>query len=103
MRLPPNVSFPVRRKTLQMNEARIVSRFGWGLTKTIENHGLAKFKANLQRVSFTSITTFTKLLTPYTVARGGFSHPEHAPTDPVTTNGCWWLPAPTHVREFPGS
>jgi len=36
-------------KTLQMNEARIVSRFGWGLTKTIENHGLAKFKANLQR------------------------------------------------------
>jgi len=36
-------------KTLQTNEARIVSRFGWGLAKTIENHGLAKFKANLQR------------------------------------------------------
>jgi len=36
-------------KTLQTNEARIVSRFGWGLAKTIENHGLAKFKTNLQR------------------------------------------------------
>lgn len=36
-------------KTLQTNEARIISRFGWGLAKTIENHGLAKFKANLQR------------------------------------------------------
>jgi len=36
-------------KTLQTNEARIISRFGWGLAKTIENHGLAKFKTNLQR------------------------------------------------------
>jgi len=36
-------------KTLQTNEARIVSRFGWGLAKAIENHGLAKFKTNLQR------------------------------------------------------
>jgi len=36
-------------KTLQINEARIVSRFGWGLAKAIENHGLAKFKTNLQR------------------------------------------------------
>jgi hypothetical protein len=43
------------RKTLQINEARIVSRFGWGLTKSIENHGLAKFKTNLQRVSSTFI------------------------------------------------
>ena len=68
MRLFPNMSLPVRRKTLQMNEARIVSRFGWGLTKTIENHGLAKFKTNIQRVSSTSITTFTRLLTPSTVA-----------------------------------
>ena len=103
MRLPPNVFFPVRRKTLQMNEARIVSRFGWGLTKTIENHGLAKFKANLQRVSSTSITTLTRLLTPYKVARRGFSYPEHAPTDPVTTYGCGWRPTPTHDRGFQGS
>ena len=71
-----------------MNEARIVSRFGWGLTKTIENHGLAKFKTNLQRVSSTSITTFTRFLTPSTVARGGFSYPDHASTDPATTYGC---------------
>ncbi|KAF8203149.1 PRELI-like family-domain-containing protein [Pholiota molesta] len=36
-------------KTLQHTEARIVSRFGWGLTKKIENHGLTRFKANMQR------------------------------------------------------
>lgn len=39
------------RKTLQTSEARIVSRFGWGMGKSIENHGLARFKANLTRVS----------------------------------------------------
>ena len=36
--------------TLQTTQAIFVSRFGWGLTKRIENHGLAKFKANIQRV-----------------------------------------------------
>ncbi|KAF9523581.1 MSF1-domain-containing protein [Crepidotus variabilis] len=36
-------------KTLQHTEGRVFSRFGWGLTKKIENHGLNKFKANLQR------------------------------------------------------
>ncbi|KAF8912941.1 MSF1-domain-containing protein, partial [Gymnopilus junonius] len=36
-------------KTLQHTEARVFSRFGWGLTKKIENHGLSKFKANMQR------------------------------------------------------
>lgn len=36
-------------KTLQHTEARVVSKFGWGLTKKIENHGLSKFKANMQR------------------------------------------------------
>ncbi|KAJ6574684.1 MSF1-domain-containing protein [Mycena capillaripes] len=36
-------------KTLQLTEARIRSGFGWGLTKRIENHGLNKFKANVQR------------------------------------------------------
>lgn len=36
-------------KTLQHTEARIVSRFGWGLTKKIESHGLSRFKANMQR------------------------------------------------------
>ncbi|KAI0932603.1 hypothetical protein AcW2_001183 [Taiwanofungus camphoratus] len=36
-------------KTQQSTEARFVSGFGWGLTRRIENHGLARFKANLQR------------------------------------------------------
>jgi len=36
-------------KTLQTTEARILSRFGWGLAKRIESHGLAKFKTNVQR------------------------------------------------------
>jgi len=36
-------------KTLQTTQARIVSGFGWGMTKRIENHGLNKFKANIQR------------------------------------------------------
>jgi len=36
-------------KTVQRTEARVFSRFGWGLTKKIENHGLTKFKANMQR------------------------------------------------------
>ncbi|KAG5653492.1 hypothetical protein H0H81_012701 [Sphagnurus paluster] len=36
-------------KTLQQTEARIRSGFGWGLTKKIENHGLTRFKANVQR------------------------------------------------------
>jgi len=36
-------------KTLQTTEARILSGFGWGLTKRIENHGLMRFKANVQR------------------------------------------------------
>ena len=42
------------RKTLQNTQARIVSRFGWGLTKKIENHGLSRFKAHMQRVLFSS-------------------------------------------------
>lgn len=36
-------------KTLQVTEASIVSRFGWGLTKQIESHGIARFKRNVQR------------------------------------------------------
>lgn len=36
-------------KTLQTTGASIVSGFGWGLTKRIESHGLARFKANMQR------------------------------------------------------
>lgn len=36
-------------KTIQKTEARFISNFGWGLTKQIENHSLARFKANIQR------------------------------------------------------
>ncbi|EGO02716.1 hypothetical protein SERLA73DRAFT_84484 [Serpula lacrymans var. lacrymans S7.3] len=36
-------------KTLQTTEANITSKFGWGLTKKIESHGLARFKAHVQR------------------------------------------------------
>jgi len=36
-------------KTLQTTEARIVSGIGWGLTKRIENYGLARFRKNVQR------------------------------------------------------
>ncbi|KAJ8084386.1 hypothetical protein PM082_003155 [Marasmius tenuissimus] len=35
--------------TQQTTEARVVSGFGWGLTKRIETHGLNKFKAHVQR------------------------------------------------------
>lgn len=45
------------RKTVQRTEARIFSRFGWGLTKKIENHGLAKFKANIQKVRYSVTRT----------------------------------------------
>jgi hypothetical protein len=36
-------------RALQHTQARIVSRFGWGLTKKIENHGLSRFKAHMQK------------------------------------------------------
>ena len=36
-------------KTLQTTEARIVSEFGWGLTKQIENYGLTRFRKIVQR------------------------------------------------------
>lgn len=35
---------------MQTTEAKFISGFGWGLTKRIESHGLARFKANVQRV-----------------------------------------------------
>lgn len=42
-------------KTLQKTEARFISNFGWGLTKRIESHSLARFKANVQRVCATTL------------------------------------------------
>lgn len=45
-----NLNALFQRKTLQTTEARIVSGFGWGLTRQIENYGLARFRKNVQRV-----------------------------------------------------
>jgi len=36
-------------KTVQRTDVSIVSGFGWGLTKRIEQYGLQKFKANIQK------------------------------------------------------
>lgn len=41
----------ISRHTLQTIDARVVSRFGWGLTKRIESYGLYSLKKNIQRVS----------------------------------------------------
>ena len=47
----PSLIALFHRKTLQTTEGRIVSGFGWGLTRQIENYGLARFRKNVQRVS----------------------------------------------------
>jgi hypothetical protein len=57
-------------KTLQITEASIVSGFGWGLTKRIENHGLAKFKANVQRVHNLTIS-YHNITDIYIIVSGG--------------------------------
>jgi len=36
-------------KTLQLSEARVISRFGWGLARRIETLGLTKFKSHLEK------------------------------------------------------
>jgi len=36
-------------QTLQRTDVSIVSGFGWGLTKRIEQYGLQKFKSNIQK------------------------------------------------------
>ncbi|TFK30748.1 MSF1-domain-containing protein [Coprinopsis marcescibilis] len=51
MRVEESVQFrqTADGKTLQHSEVRIMSGFGWGLTKRIENYGITKFQSNLQR------------------------------------------------------
>ncbi|KAJ3548559.1 hypothetical protein NMY22_g1221 [Coprinellus aureogranulatus] len=51
MRVEEQVEFrqTEENRTLQHTEVRIVSGFGWGLTKRIETYGITKFKQNLQR------------------------------------------------------
>lgn len=50
-----------------------MSNFGWGLTKKIETHGLARFKANIQRVCISALHRegFIHLL--HLQSRQGFS------------------------------
>lgn len=44
------------RRTVQTTEGYITSKFGWGLTKRIESHGLARFKAHVQKACPTPYT-----------------------------------------------
>jgi len=68
-------------KTLQTTEARIISGFGWGLTKRIESHGLQRFKANVQRsregVSLILSLLRQSRLQPMTM--GSYSQLDYAP------------------------
>jgi hypothetical protein len=57
----PSLNALFQRKTLQTTEARIVSGFGWGLTKQIENYGLARFRKNVQRVRLFHRTQYLSL------------------------------------------
>jgi hypothetical protein len=40
---------PMIRQTLQCSEARVISRFGWGLAKRIESLGVTRFKSHLEK------------------------------------------------------
>jgi hypothetical protein len=42
--------FSANRKTLHKTEAQFISRFGWGLTRRIEEYGVNKFKVNIEKV-----------------------------------------------------
>ncbi|RDB29506.1 Protein UPS1, mitochondrial [Hypsizygus marmoreus] len=95
-------------KTLQTTEARILSGFGWGLAKKIENHGLKRFKANVQRsregVSLILNLIRQSRLQPMTLGGEGLSH-SHGTSDndsrsSTTPSGPWsrlktWLRPPS--------
>lgn len=64
-----------RSRTVQTTEAYITSKFGWGLTRRIENHGLARFKAHVQRVRlFCSLFLITGGLIYSVVSPGCIPH-----------------------------
>ncbi|KAJ7462791.1 PRELI-like family-domain-containing protein [Mycena galericulata] len=65
-------------KTLQLTEARILSGFGWGLTKRIETHGLNRFKANVQR-SREGVSLIVQLLRQSRLQPMALGAPEDAP------------------------
>lgn len=87
-------------KTLQTTEARILSGFGWGLTKRIESHGLSRFKANVQRsregVSLILNLLRQSRLQPMTLGGDNVQSPsaseghyERATDVPRKQNGVW--------------
>jgi len=84
-------------QTLQNTEARIVSGFGWGLTRKIENHGLSRFKANMQRsregVSLILGLLRESRLQPLVLGPGSESHGnKHEQTERVSKqpkNSAW--------------
>ncbi|KAJ7693643.1 MSF1-domain-containing protein [Mycena rosella] len=82
-------------KTLQLTEARILSHFGWGLTKRIETHGLNRFKANVQR-SREGVSLIVQLLRQSRLQPMSLGGPEDAP-------GPLSFPGPTPVEREPSS
>jgi len=77
-------------KTLQTTQGRFISAFGWGLTKRIENHGLNKFKANIQK-SREGVALVLRLLResrmhPMPLTQGTDFRPSFTYTDPSTSN-----------------
>ncbi|KAJ3890644.1 MSF1-domain-containing protein [Lentinula edodes] len=96
-------------KTVQTTEARVLSGFGWGLTKRIESHGLNRFKAHVHR-SREGVSLILKLLResrlqPMTL--GGEPSQANLPVNPIEEdktipkpqNGTWgrlrgWFSAP---------
>ncbi|KAF9569846.1 MSF1-domain-containing protein [Agrocybe pediades] len=69
-------------KTLQHTEARVVSKFGWGLTKKIENHGLSRFKMNMQR-SREGVSLILNLLRQSRLQPMTLGAPAHAEETPM--------------------
>lgn len=64
--------------TLQVTQAQILSRFGWGMTKQIENHGLARFKANIQKASQNRFVAYLYLMLSTVSRRRGVRSPTFA-------------------------
>ena len=93
-----NASF--QRKTLQTTEARIVSGFGWGLTRQIENYGLARFRKNVQRVSsFTRPMVVSQVF--FAVARRCYSHSRpHTSVSQATHASRFVIPQPHQRQSF---
>jgi hypothetical protein len=83
------LTFRCNSKTLQTTEANIVSGFGWGLTKRIENYGLTRFKANVQRVCVSPPVTTCAYLA--LVSRRGLSHPQPAEAVSSSANDTGFL------------